>query len=247
MNLGLAGTTALVLGASAGLGLATAEALAEEEANIVIFARNANDLEHEAQRIGGTAVSGDVRQGADIERAVQTAVDTYGRLDIVVANGGGPPPGRASELQANDFESAFQLLMLPMVRLVQAALPHLRASGRGRIVLIASTSVREPMRNLALSNAIRPGVVGYMKSLANELAVDGITVNSVAPGRLATARMNELFGAAPPADELEAIPARRFGRPRELGDVVAFLCSTQASYVTGSLISIDGGLTKSLT
>jgi len=137
--------------------------------------------------------------------------------------------------------------MLPMVRLVQAALPHFRASGRGRIVLIASTSVREPMRNLALSNAIRPGVVGYMKSLANELAVDGITVNSVAPGRLATARMNELFGAAPPADELEAIPARRFGRPRELGDVVAFLCSTQASYVTGSLISIDGGLTKSLT
>jgi 3-oxoacyl-[acyl-carrier protein] reductase len=137
--------------------------------------------------------------------------------------------------------------MLPVVNLVQASLPYLKASGQGRIVLIASMSVREPLPNLALSNAIRPGVVGYMKTLATELAADGITVNSVAPGRLATNRTIQVYGENPPQEQLDTIPMKRFGRPRELGDVVAFLCSEQASYVSGSLISIDGGLTRSLT
>ena len=137
--------------------------------------------------------------------------------------------------------------MLPVVNLVQAALPYLRASGRGRFVLIASMSVREPLPNLSLSNAIRPGVVGYMKTLATELAAEDITFNSVAPGRLSTNRTIQVYGKNPPKEETEKIPARRFGRPRELGDVVCFLCSAQASYVNGSIISVDGGLTRSLT
>ena len=246
MNLGLQGTVALVGGGSAGLGLASAEALADEGARVALFARGKGRAEREAERLGGLAIPGDVREVGDLESAVQRTIDSFGRLDIVVANGGGPPPGLAAEMTAADTAAAVDLLLLPVVRLVQAALPHLRAGGRGRIVYIASSAVREPINRLALSNAIRPGIVGYLKTLAREVAGDGITVNSVAPGRLATARMNELYGGDPPPEELQSIPVGRFGRPRELGDVVAFLCSEQASYVTGTLIPVDGGLTRSL-
>jgi 3-oxoacyl-[acyl-carrier protein] reductase len=247
MDLGLTGRSALVFGASGGLGLASAESLAEEGARVAIVARNAEKLQAEAARIGGLAIPGDVRESADIERAVRATVEAYGGLDIVVANGGGPPTMRASDITPDDIESAFRLLLLPIVQLVQASLPYLKASGRGRLVLIASMSVREPLPDLALSNAIRPGAVGYMKTLATELAADGITVNTVAPGRLATNRTMQVYGAEPPQEQLDTIPMKRFGRPRELGDVVAFLCSEQASYVSGSVISIDGGLTRSLT
>jgi 3-oxoacyl-[acyl-carrier protein] reductase len=245
MELDLKGRTALVFGASSGLGLASAEALAEEGANVAIFARRADLLEREAARIGGLATAGDVRQAADIERAVRTTVDAFGGLDIIVANSGGPPPGNASEMTRESVEDAVELLLLPVVTLVQASLPYLRASGQGRIVYIASVSVREPIPNLPLSNALRPGVVGYMKSLASELGSDGVTVNSVAPGRIATDRTKQVYGDTPAPDEVSAIPAGRFGRPRELGDVVAFLCSARASYVSGTLISIDGGLSHS--
>jgi 3-oxoacyl-[acyl-carrier protein] reductase len=132
------------------------------------------------------------------------------------------------------------------VRLVELSLPYLRRSGQGRIVLISSLAAKEPTANLALTNAVRPGVVGYMKSLANELGRDGITVNSVGPGRLATARMQELYGDGPPPDEVSQIPAGRLGEPRELGDLVAFLASSRASYITGTLIQVDGGLARSL-
>jgi 3-oxoacyl-[acyl-carrier protein] reductase len=246
VNLGLKGTAALVGGGSAGLGLASAEALSEEGARVALFARGKERVEQEAKRLGGVAIPGDVREVGDLERAVEQTVDSFGRLDIVVANSGGPPAGFAADMTAGDTAAAVELLLLPVVRLVQAALPHLRASGRGRIVYIASSSVREPINRLALSNSIRPGIVGYLKTLAREVAADGITVNSVAPGRLATARTNELFGGEPPQEEFQAIPVGRFGRPRELGDVVAFLCSEQASYMTGTLIPIDGGLTRSL-
>ena len=157
MDLGLTGRSALVLGASGGLGLASAESLAQEGARVAIVARNAEKLEAEAARIGALAIPGDVREAADIERAVRTTVDAFGGLDIVVANGGGPPPSLAQDITGADVEEAFRLLMLPVVNLVQASLPYLRASGRGRFVLIASMSVREPLPNLSLSNAIRPG------------------------------------------------------------------------------------------
>jgi 3-oxoacyl-[acyl-carrier protein] reductase len=246
VDLGLRGRTAIVCGASSGLGLASAEALAEEGANVVMLARRADLLEREAARIGGRAVAGDVRNVVDLERAVRTAVSEFGGLDILVPNSGGPPPMRASELTAAEVQSAVELLLLPVVRLVELSLPYLRRSEQGRIVLIASLAVREPTANLALTNSVRPGVVGYMKSLATELGPEGITVNSVAPGRLATARMQELYGDGPPPDEVSQIPVGRLGEPRELGDLVAFLASSRASYITGTLIQVDGGLARSL-
>src|SRR5512132_2443480 len=247
MDLGLNGRTAIVCGASSGLGLAVAEALAEEGAHVVMLARRRDVLEAEAQRLGGLAVAGDVRDPDDLERAVRTAVETYGSIDILVPNSGGPPASKADEIDAGQVQEAVDLLLLPVVRLVTLALPHLLESNQGRIVLVSSLAVREPSPNLALTNAVRPGVVGYMKSLANELGPKGITVNSVGPGRIATARMTELYGPeGPPPEEIEKIPARRLGEPRELGDLVAFLCSSRGAYVNGTHIPVDGGLHRGL-
>jgi len=246
VDLGLRGRTAVVCGASAGLGLAAAEALAAEGANVVMLARRADLLEREAARIGGRAVVGDVRDEDALARAVQVAVDELGGLDVVVANSGGPPPVRPTELDVAGVQAAVELLLLPVVRLVGLALPHLLRSDQGRIVLVSSIAVREPLQSLAATNAVRPGVVGYLKSLATELAPQGVTVNAVAPGRIATARMRELYGDGPPPEEIAQIPAGRLGEPHELGDLVAFLCSARASYVTGTLIPVDGGLSRSL-
>jgi 3-oxoacyl-[acyl-carrier protein] reductase len=247
VDLGLSGRTAIVGGASSGLGLATAESLAEEGARVVMFARRREVLEREAERIGGIPVVGDVREPDDIARVVDTAIEAGGGIDILVPNSGGPPLSRAETITAEDVQAAVELLLLPVVRLVNLALPHLIASGRGRIVLISSLAVREPSANLALTNAVRPGVVGYMKSLANELGRQRITVNSVGPGRLMTPRLMELYGQdGPPADEVARIPAGRLGEPRELGDLVAFLCSTRASYISGTHIPVDGGLYRGL-
>jgi 3-oxoacyl-[acyl-carrier protein] reductase len=247
MDFGLTGRTAIVFGASSGLGLASAEALAEEGANVVMVARRAELLEQEAARIGALAVAGDVREPEHLERAVATAVETYGGLDILVPNSGGPPGAKAVEIGAEQVQEAVDLLLLPVVRLVQLALPHLLKSDQGRIVAISSLAVREPSPHLVLTNSVRPGVVGYMKSLANELGQHGITVNSVGPGRLETPRMQELYGPdGPPAEDLARIPAGRLGEPRELGDLVAFLCSRRASYISGTHIPVDVGLYRGL-
>src|SRR5262245_56783342 len=247
MDLGLQGRTAIVFGASSGLGLASAEALAEEGVNVVMFARREDVLAREAERIGALPVPGDVREPEDLERAVSTAVTTYGGLDILVPNSGGPPGAKALEIDAQQIQAAVDLLLVPVVRLVQLALPHLLKSDQGRIVLISSLAVREPSPHLVLTNSLRPGVVGYMKSLANELGTHGITVNSVGPGRLATPRLTELYGPdGPPAEDLARIPIGRLGEPRELGDLVAFLCSGRASYISGTHIPVDGGLYRGL-
>jgi 3-oxoacyl-[acyl-carrier protein] reductase len=247
MDLGLNGRTAIVCGASSGLGLAVAEALAEEGAQVVMLARPRDVLPGEAQRLGGLAVAGDVRDPDDLERAVRTAIETYGGIDILVPNSGGPPASKADEIDVGHVQEAVDLLLVPVVRLVTLALPHLLESDQGRIVLVSSLAVREPVPNLALTNAVRPGVVGYMKSLADALGPQGITVNSVAPGRIATARMTELYGPeGPPADEIAKIPARRLGEPRELGGLVAFLCSSRGGYVSGTHIPVDGGLHRGL-
>lgn len=245
MDLGLAGRTAIVCGASSGMGLAVAEELAREGANVAMFARRRDLLEREAERLGALAVQGDLTIPQHLNRLVQATVGAFGGLDVLILNGGGPTPGTAVELTPEAVEEAVALLLTSHVALVARALPHLRASGSGRIVAIESTSVREPIANLALSNAVRPGVVGWLKTLATELGPDGVTVNTIAPGRIDTERVKHVYGPdGPSADDLRQIPLRRLGSPAEIASVVAFLASEQASYVTGAVVPVDGGLTR---
>jgi 3-oxoacyl-[acyl-carrier protein] reductase len=246
MDLQLQGRTAIVCGASAGIGLGIAEALAEEGANVVMLARRREPLEREAARIGGLGVTGDVTSAEDCERLVRAAVEAHGGVDILVNNSGGPPRAPALGLTDEQVEDAVQLLLVSVVRLTRLCLPYLEQSPCGRIVNVTSSTVREPTDNLALSNAVRPGVIGWAKTLSRELGPTGITVNSIAPGRIDTERIREVYPDGPTESDLRAIPLRRLGAPREIGDVVAFLCSDRASYVTGTVIPVDGGLTRGL-
>ena len=246
MDLGLKGRTAIVCGASSGLGLATAEALAAEGANVTMFARRRDALEREADRIGALAVRGDVTNPRDLTAVVERTVEAFGALDILVWNGGGPPPGPATAVTAESIEEAVELLLIPVVRLVELALPHLVQSAGGRILLFTSSAVKEPTEHLALSNTIRPGVTGWAKSLARELGPQGVTVNCVAPGRIDTARLTQLYPDGPTDADLAAIPLARWGTLQEFGDVACFLASDRARYVTGTTVVVDGGLTRGL-
>jgi 3-oxoacyl-[acyl-carrier protein] reductase len=188
-----------------------------------------------------------VTNAADLERLVERAVQAFGGIDIVVWNAGGPPPGPASAIDDERLEAAFELVLLPAVRLVRLCLPHLERSPAGRIVCVTSAAVKEPTPHLALSNTIRPGVTGWAKTLARELGPAGVTVNCVAPGRIDTPRMVEVYGDGGPAEEeLRQIPLGRLGTPAEFGDVVCFLASDRAAYVSGVTLAVDGGLTRSL-
>ncbi len=246
MELGLAGRTAIVCGASAGIGLGCAEALAAEGANVVMLARGAEALEREAALLGALAVPGDVRSVADLQRLVERAVEAHGGVDVLVLNSGGPPRTRAVDITDEAVEDAVELLLLSAVRLVRLCRPHLERSGHGRVIAITSSSVKEPIDNLALSNAIRPGLVGWLKTLSRELGPTGVTVNAIAPGRIDTERLQEVYPDGPTEADLASIPLRRLGTPREIGDVVCFLASERASYVTGTTIAVDGGLTRGL-
>jgi 3-oxoacyl-[acyl-carrier protein] reductase len=241
MDLGLRGRTAIVCGASSGMGLAIAEALAAEGVNVAMFARRRDVLEREADRIGGLAVRGDLTVPKDLTKLVGQTVGAFGGIDILVNNGGGPPPGPAAGADDQAIEGAVELLLLSAVRLTNLCLPHLEASGRGRIVNLESSSVRSPIDNLALSNTLRPGVVGWMKTLAREVAPKGITVNTIAPGRIDTERLRSVGD-----ENLDWVPMGRLGDPAEIAAVVCFLASDRAGYVTGAVIPVDGGLTRNL-
>ena len=246
MDLGLKGRTALVCGASSGLGLASAEALSGEGANVTMFARTRDVLEREADRIGALAVRGDVTLPQDLERAVAKTLEAFGGLDILVWNSGGPPSGTGLEVTPDALEQTLELMLAPAVRLVHLALPHLEQSAGARIIAITSLAAKEPTRHLALSNMFRPALHGYLKTLADELGPRGITVNCVLPGRIKTPRLDYLYPEGPTEQALSEIPLRRWGDPREFGDVVCFVASERARYLTGQTFVVDGGLQRAL-
>lgn len=263
MDLGIKGKVALVLAASKGLGRASASALAAEGAHVVIGARHEEALreaaEHMRRESGSQvlAVPTDVTKPEQLAAIVDAAVREFGRLDILVNNAGGPPPGTFEMFNDTQWESAFELSLLSVVRLIRLALPHMRQQGSGRIINIVSTSVKQPIDNLLLSNAIRPGVIGLAKSLSIELAPENITINNVCPGRILTDRIRQVYqldakkqqGISEEEalkDAVREIPMGRIGQPEELGALVAFLASAQAAYITGTTIQVDGGVTRSL-
>lgn len=245
MDLGLEGRVALVMGASRGLGRAIAAALAREGTTVALVSRSRDAIAAAATEIGGEAV-GLVADATDLDRLAElpTEVETkLGPIDILVANSGGPPLGGTLDQELEEWERAYRALVLAPRVLAGAVVPGMRERGWGRIVNVGSTSTREPIPGLNLSNSHRMAAVGFLKTLARDVAADGITVNTVATGTFATDRLADPSGSLEPAEAAarERVPARRLGRPEEYGDLVAFLCSERAAYITGTVIPIDGG------
>lgn len=261
MKLGLDGKRALVLGASKGLGAATALSLANEGATVFGAARSVDAIEELGAQVdpgkGGSirAVALDLGDQGSVSRLIATLAEAGG-ADIVVNNSGGPPPGEAASVSVEDFSRQFDLMVAPLVAITQAMLPGMRERRWGRVITLTSSGVEAPIARLALSNALRQSLVGWSKTLASEVAADNITVNVIVQGRIHTDRVDELDAAAAKrlgksidevrAQSLATIPAGRYGRPEELADVVTFLASDRASYVTGSLVRVDGGMLRSI-
>lgn len=248
MDLGIDGRVALVLGASRGLGRAIAGALAREGVRVAVAARSADALEEVADEIGGSVAFAVDTGDADAVAALPTRVaGALGPVEILVLNTGGPPAGDALEHDVDEWLEAYRSLVLAPVILAHACVPGMRERGWGRIVNVSSTSIREPIAGLTLSNANRMAAAGFLATLAREVAADGITVNTVATGRFGTERLRSLYGSEEEAAEQARadVPAGRLGRPQEYGDLVAFVCSERAAYLTGAVIPLDGGLTRS--
>lgn len=252
---------AVVMAGSGGLGRGCAEALARDGHAVVVCARRAEALDgtvRALRALGSDAmgVPADVAKAADLERVFAAADERFGRLDVLVANAGGPPPGTLLGLADDRWEAAFELTLMSAVRAMRAAIPRMQRGRFGRIVILGSSSVRQPLENLVLSNAFRPAIVGVVKSVAPEVAADGITVNMVSAGRVDTARVRELDEGRAKARGIsyaelrasaeKAIPAGRYGTPAEVGALVAFLASEAAGYITGQSILVDGGMVRAL-
>jgi 3-oxoacyl-[acyl-carrier protein] reductase len=252
---------ALVTGSSSGLGFAAARALLDLGARVALNSRGGEKLEaaHRALSADGevVAVPADIRRPEELEELINQVEEHLGPIDILVANGGGPRVKPAVELDEADWQEALPLSFLFVPRLCRLVLPGMRRRGWGRIVAINSVSARQPIPSLALSNALRPAVLGYLKTLALEVAADGVTVNSVLPGYTRTERQEELAAqlarqTGQDANEIlenqgRELPIGRMAEPSEIGEVIAFLCSPSASYVTGQAIAVEGGYLKGLS
>lgn len=242
MDLGLGGRRAAVAAASGGLGFASAAALAAEGVLVAICGRDRGRITDAAARIGNGCVAlvQDVSDAAGGAAFVAAAIEALGGVDIVVANGGGPPPGTFASTDLSAYGPALDLSLLSVVGMAQASIPAMRANGWGRFVAITSLSVRQPIGQLILSNTARAGVTGFLKTVALEVIGDGVTVNTVQPGLHATGRMTALYGDSI-GDIAKGMPAGQLGDPADFGSIVAFLCSAQARFVTGLSMHVDGG------
>jgi len=265
MDLGIRDKVAIVCAASGGLGKATALALAREGARIVICSRDQGRIDASAAEIGKAIGDGknsilpvvaDVSRPQDIKKLFSTAVESFGHVDILVTNTGGPPPGAFLDLTDEKWQTGFDLNLMSTIRCIREAVPLMQKNKWGRIINITSLTVKQPVNDLIVSSVLRPGIIGLSKVLANLYGKDGITVNSVAPGFIMTGRQQELGRARAEKQRVTFeeyvrtstvdIPAGRFGTPEELGNVIAFLASQRASYINGVTLSVDGGLVKGL-
>jgi 3-oxoacyl-[acyl-carrier protein] reductase len=260
MELGLRGKRALVMGASKGLGRAIAEALAADGASLAISGREVERLQPVCGALKGLGAASvhpfaaDVAKGTDMDALADGAVAALGGVDILVLNHGGPPAGTAADLTEEALEMWFRRIVLSPIRLANKLLPAMRAQKHGRIIAVGSTGMVQPLPNLALSNVLRANIVGWAKTLADEVGPDGVTVNIVAPGAIRTDRSIELAGAAAAkqsktpeqviADREKTIPMRRYGTPDEFGKAAAFLASDAGSYITGTILRVDGGVVR---
>lgn len=262
MDLGLTGKVALVAAASKGLGRAVAEELAAEGTHLILCARTDETLQQTCAAIRAATgvrvlgVAADVASPADVACLVQVALAEFGRIDILVTNAGGPPAGTFEQHDAAAWDAATRLLLTSVVELTRAVLPGMKKQGWGRILNITSIAVKQPVSGLLLSNSLRAAVTGLARTLANEVATSGITVNTILPGYTRTERVEHLASAAAAREDIseaqaterwtQEIPMRRLGEPREFAALAAFLCSERASYITGTSTAVDGGWLRGL-
>lgn len=252
MELGLKGKVAFVAASSKGLGKAVATELAQEGANIILSARNEEELTNTKNEITTKGVKvlalvGDLSLAADRESIIRASLKEFGKVDILVTNTGGPPSGKFETFIQEDWDKAYQQLLVSAVELVQGFLPGMKKQKWGRIIAITSQAVKQPVNNLILSNAVRASVAGLMKSLSNELGEYNITVNNVMPGYTETSRLKKLIEGDPAILQVTSeIPLGRFAKPKEFAAAVCFLASERASYITGVSLAVDGGWIKNI-
>ncbi len=252
MDLRIRGKVALVTGASSGIGEAVALALAAEGVTLAVAARRMERLESVVARAKAAGASDarafelDLREPVSIATLLADVREAFGGIDILVANGGGPKPAAFTQLSLDEWDAGYRTTLRSMLELIDGVLPHMRAQRSGRIVALASSSVKQPIAGLALSNAFRTALVAALKTLSSEVARDGVTVNTIATGRVATERLRELYAddAAMRAAAETDVPIGRVATPEEFAPLVAFLCGASANYVTGQTIAIDGGLIR---
>lgn len=263
MDLGLNGKSVIVTAASKGLGKASAKVFAAEGAKVLIASRDQSQLEKTVNDIRSLTanenvsfITCDIKKPAEIEQMIEYAVQLYSTVDVLVNNAGGPPAGGFDQFQDEDWQHAFELNLLSFVRTIRGVLPYMRANGSGRIVNIASSSIKQSIDNLILSNTFRAGITGLSKSLSREWASNDILINTIGPGRIATDRVRQLDETKAKKlnasyeeikrDSEQTIPMGRYGNPDEFARVVAFLCSEANTYMTGQSLVVDGGMVKAL-